>query len=89
MLGYVEGSHFPDSFILFSAHYDHLGHMGKNIFIAGANDNASGTSMLLNLAAHYAKPENKPKYSVMFIAFGAEEAGLIGSKFYVQHPYSR
>ena len=86
VLGYVEGSHFPDSFILFSAHYDHLGHMGKNIFIAGANDNASGTSMLLNLAAHYAKPENKPKYSVMFIAFGAEEAGLIGSKFYVQHP---
>jgi hypothetical protein len=86
VFGYIEGSHYPDSFIVFSAHYDHLGHMGKETFFPGANDNASGTAMLLNLAKSYSKAQSQPKYSILFIAFGAEEAGLIGSKFYVQHP---
>lgn len=82
--GYIEGTLRPDSFIVFSAHYDHLGMMGKDVYFPGANDNASGIAMLLNLARHY--QENPPKFSVAFIAFGAEEAGLVGSKYYVEHP---
>lgn len=84
--GYIRGSAQPDSFIVFTAHYDHLGHMGKEVYFPGANDNASGVAMLLNLAKHYSKPENAPKYSIVFIAFSAEEVGLIGSAYFVQHP---
>ena len=86
IIGYVEGSVYPDSFIVFSAHYDHLGQMGKDIYFPGANDNASGCAMLLNLAGYYSIPANKPKCSIAFIAFGAEEVGLLGSKYYTEHP---
>lgn len=85
VIGYVKGIEEPDSFVVFSAHYDHLGMFGPDAIFAGANDNASGTAMILNLAKHYAA--NPPKYSVLFIAFGAEEVGLLGSKHYVEHPY--
>lgn len=81
VLGYIKGTKQPDSIIVFSAHYDHLGRMGKSTYFPGANDNASGTALLLDLAAHYSK--NPPEYSVLFIAFAAEEAGLIGSNYYV------
>lgn len=87
VIGYVKGTEQPDSFLVFSAHYDHLGMMGPDAVFAGANDNASGTAMLLNLAKHYATPGNEPKYSILFIAFGAEEVGLLGSKHYVKKPY--
>ena len=50
----------PDSFLVVSAHYDHLGMMGPHVYFPGANDNASGVALLLELAAHYAKPENRP-----------------------------
>ena len=85
VIGYVEGSEHPDSFIVFSAHYDHIGEMGKALF-PGANDNASGCAMLLSLAKHYAMPEHKPKCSVVFMAFCGEEVGLLGSKYYTEHP---
>ncbi|MGE3826037.1 MAG: M28 family metallopeptidase, partial [Bacteroidia bacterium] len=86
ILGFIEGKTKPDSSIVFSAHYDHLGMMGSETIFPGANDNASGTSMLLNLAQYYSKPENKPDYTMVFIFFGAEEAGLVGSKFYTENP---
>lgn len=86
VIGYVKGSQYPDSFIVFSAHYDHLGHMGEKAYFPGANDNASGCAMLLNLAKHYAKPENKPKYSIVFMAFAGEEVGILGSQYYTEHP---
>src|SRR5690606_24991792 len=85
VIGFLPGKSKRDSFVVFSAHYDHLGRVGEAYF-PGANDNASGVSMLLELASYYAVPENKPEYSIVFMAFGAEEAGLIGSKFYVNHP---
>lgn len=85
VIGYVKGTEHPDSFLVFSAHYDHLGMFGPDAVFCGANDNASGTAMLMNLAYHYS--QNPPKYSIMFIAFGGEEAGLLGSKHYVNHPY--
>jgi aminopeptidase YwaD len=75
-----------DSFIVFSAHYDHLGEMGKGIYFPGANDNASGTAMVLNLAKYFAKNKKKLKYSMAFLFFSAEEMGLKGSKYYVEHP---
>jgi len=86
VIGYVKGSVKSDSFLVFSAHYDHLGMMGRNIYFPGANDNAICISMLLNLAAHYSKKENQPECSIAFIAFAGEEAGLVGSKFYTEHP---
>lgn len=83
VLGYVEGTQIPDSFLIISAHYDHLGLMGSNVYFPGANDNASGISMLLELAQYY--KTNPHKYSIIFIAFSAEEAGLIGSKYFVKN----
>jgi hypothetical protein len=84
VLCYIKGSQYPDSFIVFSAHYDHLGMMGKDVYFPGANDNASGCAMLLNLAKYYS--QHPPKYSIAFMAFGGEEVGLLGSKYYVEHP---
>ncbi len=72
-----------DKYIVFTAHYDHLGKMGSAIF-PGASDNASGTAMVLNLAKHYAK--NQADYSMVFILFAAEEVGLLGSEFFTDHP---
>lgn len=86
VLGYVKGSVYPDSFIVFTAHYDHLGRMGPEVYFPGANDNASGIAMLLSLARHYSAAANKPRCSIAFIAFGAEEVGLIGSNYYTHHP---
>ncbi|GAB2964141.1 hypothetical protein GCM10027048_36860 [Hymenobacter coalescens] len=86
VVGFLPGTAQPDSFLVFSAHYDHLGRMGRRAYFPGANDNASGTALLLELAAHYAEPANRPRYSVAFLAFGAEEAGLIGSRYFVGQP---
>jgi Zn-dependent M28 family amino/carboxypeptidase len=86
VIAFIPGRIHPDSFIVFSAHYDHLGYMGKNVYFPGANDNASGCAMLLSLAKYYTMPEHRPKYTVVFIAFGGEEVGLIGSKYFTEHP---
>jgi aminopeptidase YwaD len=84
VVGYVSGTQYPDSFVVISAHYDHLGKMGAATYFPGASDNASGTSMLLNLSQYYAK--NPAKYSVVFMAFSGEEIGLLGSTHYVENP---
>ena len=83
VIGFIKGTQYPDSFVVITAHYDHLGMMGKDVYFPGANDNASGCAMLLNLVRYYS--QHPPKYSVAFIAFGAEEVGLIGSKYYIEH----
>ena len=79
----VEGMRH-DSCYVFTAHYDHLGNLGKKIFYAGANDNASGTAALVTLAAYYAK--HKPPYDMYFLAFSGEDANLRGSEFFAEHP---
>jgi len=86
IIGFIKGKEVPDTFLVFSAHYDHLGMMGNEVYFPGANDNASGVAMLLELARYYAMPGNEPHYSIVFIAFGGEEAGLAGSKYYTQNP---
>ena len=81
VIGSISG--FKKKSIIISAHYDHLGMMGKALF-PGANDNASGVAMLLSLANYFS--DKSPKYNLVFIAFGAEEAGILGSKYYVENP---
>jgi len=83
VIAYIEGTSKKDTFIVFTGHYDHLGSMGEAYF-SGANDNASGITMLLELAHYY--QQNPPAYSAAFMAFAAEEAGLIGSHFYIENP---
>ena len=82
--GVIKGTRNPDSLIFITAHYDHLGGMGKKTYFPGANDNASGVSMLLSLARFYA--QHPQPYSIAFICFAGEEAGLIGSEYFVGHP---
>ena len=84
VIGLIEGER-TDSVIMVTAHYDHLGRMGSKTFFPGANDNASGVAMLLNIARHFSFSE-KPPFSMVFIAFGGEEAGLLGSQYYRDRP---
>jgi aminopeptidase YwaD len=86
IIGILPGKQYPDSFIVFTAHYDHLGMIGKGIIFPGANDNASGVAMLLELARYYSDKANQPDYSMAFIAMGAEELGLLGSNYYADNP---
>ena len=79
----VEGRRH-DSCYVFTAHYDHLGKLGKKTYFAGAYDNASGTAAIVTLAEHYA--QNKPEYDMYFIAFSGEDAYLRGSEWYVRNP---
>jgi hypothetical protein len=81
--GYIPGKN-TDSFIVFSAHFDHLGMMGPDARFAGASDNASGTAFLLELMRYYKK--HQPAYNTAFLFFSGEEAGLIGSKHFVENP---
>jgi hypothetical protein len=84
VIGYLPGSKKNAKTIVFSAHYDHLGRMGRETYFPGANDNASGTAMLIYLANYFKK---KPaKFNLVFIAFAGEEAGLLGSEFFVSNP---
>lgn len=84
VVGMVTGTTQPDSVIMITAHYDHLGGMGSATYFPGANDNASGIALLLNLAKHYGA--NPPPYSIVFVCFSGEEAGLIGSKYFTENP---
>ena len=79
----VEGKRH-DSCFVFTAHYDHLGNLGKKVFFAGANDNASGNAAIVTLAAYYA--QNRPEFDMYFISFSGEDANLRGSEWFVAHP---
>jgi aminopeptidase YwaD len=82
--GVVKGTSKPDSIIVFTAHYDHLGGMGSKTYFPGANDNASGVTQVLSLAKYYG--EHPQPYTIAFIFFAGEEAGLLGSKYFTEHP---
>jgi Zn-dependent M28 family amino/carboxypeptidase len=85
VFGYVEGKRCPDTFFVVGAHYDHLGQIGENYCFPGANDNAAGTAMVMDLARYFSLPENKPDYSIVFVAFSGEEIGLLGSSYFVEN----
>lgn len=83
LVGYIPGK--TDTCVLFTAHYDHLGYYGDSMY-PGANDNASGVAMVMNLAKYFKAQKKKPHYTLVFALFSAEEAGLLGSTHYVEHP---
>jgi Zn-dependent M28 family amino/carboxypeptidase len=91
VVGMVEGSDpkLKEEAVVFTAHWDHLGVgravLGDNIY-NGAADNATGCALLLELARAWAAQSPRPKRSAIFLAVTAEEKGLLGSKFYTQHP---
>jgi Zn-dependent M28 family amino/carboxypeptidase len=91
VIGKLEGSdpNLRDEYVVYTAHWDHLGRhpelQGDQIF-NGAIDNASGVASLIELGAAFTKLNPAPKRSVLFMATTAEEAGLLGAKFYAAHP---
>ena len=80
--------HLKDTYVMLSAHYDHLGlaDTGEDRIFNGANDDASGTASVLEVANALAALHPRPKRSVLFILFCGEEEGLRGSRYYVDHP---
>jgi Zn-dependent M28 family amino/carboxypeptidase len=91
VIGKLEGSDskLRDEYIIYTAHWDHLGRhpelQGDQIF-NGAIDNASGVASVIEIAGAFSKINPPPKRSVLFMATTAEEAGLLGAKFYAEHP---
>jgi Zn-dependent M28 family amino/carboxypeptidase len=91
VVGKLDGSdpQLRDEYVMYTAHWDHLGRhpelQGDQIF-NGAIENASGVASLIELGAAFVKLNPPPKRSVLFMATTAEEAGLLGAKFYTEHP---
>ena len=91
VIGVLRGSDpvLKDTYLLFTAHYDHLGVRGSgegDHINNGANDDASGTASVLEIAGALAALPSWPKRSLVFLTFFGEELGELGSRYYVQHP---
>ena len=90
VIGIIRGSTRPEEFILYTAHWDHLGignpdASGDSIY-NGALDNASGTAGLIELANAFNSMRVRPERSVVFLALTAEEQGLLGAEYYADNP---
>lgn len=89
VIGKLEGSEKKDEYVIYTAHWDHLGRdpklQGDQIF-NGALDNASGTAAMLEIAEGFTKLSTPPKRSILFLAVTAEEKGLLGAKYYAENP---
>jgi len=83
-VGWLEGTDPDGEVIMISAHLDHLG-VVDGVLMPGANDDASGTAAVLELA-HALAAGDRPKRSILFVAYGAEEIGLLGSQYFGEHP---
>ena len=86
----ITGSKRPDEYVIYTAHWDHLGigkvdEKGDSIY-NGAIDNASGCAALLEIARAFKNLKEKPERTVIFLSVTAEEQGLLGSAYYAQHP---
>ncbi len=81
----IPGSKRPDEFVLYTAHWDHLGTSGDQIY-NGAADNASGTAGLIALAKAFGAMETPPERTIVFLPVTAEEQGLLGSQHYAENP---
>ncbi|MDD4602966.1 MAG: M28 family peptidase [Bacteroidales bacterium] len=93
VIGFLEGSDpiLKNQVVVIGAHYDHVGYLREHLantdsIFNGADDNASGTSGVLAVAKAFAQIPEKPKRSLLFIAFAGEEIGLLGSSTYVRDP---
>jgi Zn-dependent M28 family amino/carboxypeptidase len=88
VIGILKGAKRPDEYVLYTAHWDHLGRctpVAGDDICNGAVDNATGTAALVALAEGFTKA-GAPDRSVVFLAVTAEEAGLLGSKYYAENP---
>ena len=88
VLGFIEGTDLKDEVLIITAHYDHLGKKDTSIY-NGADDNASGTSAILEIAEAFMKAKKDyvgPRRSVLIMAVSGEEKGLLGSKYYTENP---
>ncbi|MDG2153714.1 MAG: M28 family peptidase [Crocinitomicaceae bacterium] len=85
VVGHIPAKKKAKGTIMITAHYDHLGRMGTDTYFPGANDNASGVAMLLQLG-EMIKSRPIKRYHVLLVAFAGEEAGLIGSKHMSENP---
>ena len=88
VVAFIEGSEKPDEIIVISAHFDHVGQTGEEIF-NGADDDGSGTVAIMKIAEAFqnaAKNGNGPKRSILFLHVTGEEKGLLGSAYYVKYP---
>lgn len=88
ILGYVEGGDLKDQLVLVTAHYDHIGKDGKEVY-NGADDDGSGTVAVLELARAFARAKSEghgPRRSMLFMTVSGEEKGLLGSQWYSEHP---
>ena len=89
VIGYIEGSKYPDETIIYAGHWDHLGMVetedGVDIY-NGAVDNATGVGALISIAERMMAAEEGPERSVVFAAVTAEESGLLGSAYYGENP---
>jgi hypothetical protein len=83
----IEGSdrELRNEYVIYSGHWDHMGTQGENIF-HGASDNASGVAGVLELARAFTALPSHPKRTIIFLFTTAEERGLLGARYYVQHP---
>jgi Zn-dependent M28 family amino/carboxypeptidase len=85
----IEGASRPDEFVIYTAHWDHLGIgpavNGDSIY-NGALDNASGTATIMEIAEAFTKLRDRPDRSILFLAVTAEERGLLGAKYYAENP---
>lgn len=75
-----------DEWVIVSAHFDHLGTRQGGVLFPGADDNASGVAMMLEVARSFAEGREKPRRSLAFIGFDLEEVGLFGSRYLAEHP---
>ena len=89
VMGLVRGSERPDELVIYMGHWDHMGMDttldGDQIY-NGAVDNATGTAVVISLAEQFAALDQPPQRSIMFLAFTAEEMGLLGSRWYTENP---
>lgn len=86
--GILEGSDpvLKDEYVIVGAHLDHAGSQADEIYFPGANDNASGSASVLEIARTFVKAGVRPKRSVLFILFSNEESGLQGANYYCNNP---
>ncbi|XHS77060.1 M28 family metallopeptidase [Burkholderiaceae bacterium UC74_6] len=84
-IGYLQGTDPKAGTLLFTAHLDHLGLKADGTIMHGANDNASGTVAVMELARALAGG-TRPKRSILFVCFGGEELGLLGAGYFTEHP---